>query len=99
MDEYQRAKATIKCGKSCVEYGVTAEVLKYVPVDEMVLHTRLASCRSCAAQSGVCTKTDNYQGISLTSPVAKTAKRMILNRLRPILDPLQRNSRKGFHLD
>ena len=37
MDEYQRAKATINCVS--VEYGVTAEVLKYVPIDEMVLHT------------------------------------------------------------
>ena len=37
------------------------------------------------------TITDNYQGISLTSIMAKTYNRMLLNRIRPILDHLLRN--------
>ena len=43
--------------------------------------------------------TDNYRGINLTRIVAKMFKRMILNRLRPAIDPLLRNSQNGFRED
>ena len=42
------------------------------------------------------TKPDNYRGISLISLVMKLYNRMILNRLRPILDPLLRIFQNGF---
>ena len=47
-------------------------------------------------KSGNLTITDNYRGISLTSIMAKTYNRMLLNRIRPILDPLLRNNQNGF---
>ena len=47
-------------------------------------------------KSGDLTKPDNYRGISLISLVMKLYNRMILNRLRPILDPLLRISQNGF---
>ena len=109
MDEYQKAKAAIKCGKSSGEDGIAPEVLKHVPIDDVVLNFINEAHMSGeqpklwrtmniipVPKSGDLTKTDNYRGISLSSQVAKTANRMILNRLRPILDPLLRNSQNGF---
>ena len=37
LDEYKRMKISIKCGKSAGEDGIMPEVLKYVPIDEIVL--------------------------------------------------------------
>lgn len=109
MEEYQKAKASIKCGKSCGEDGVTPEVLKYVPVDDLALDFINRAYESGklpekwsilnivpVPKSGDLTKTDNYRGISLSSLLAKTFNRMLLNRLRPALDPLLRTTQNGF---
>ena len=42
------------------------------------------------------TKAENYRGISLTSIMAKSYNRMILNRIRPVVDPLLRYNQNGF---
>ena len=47
-------------------------------------------------KSGHLTMTDNYRGISLTCILAKMFNRMMLNRLRPAIDPLLRNNQNGF---
>lgn len=47
-------------------------------------------------KSGHLTVTDNYRGISLTCILAKMFNRMMLNRLRPAIDPLLRNNQNGF---
>ena len=47
-------------------------------------------------KSGHLTVTDNYRGISLTCIVARMFNRMMLNRLRPAIDPLLRNNQNGF---
>ena len=47
-------------------------------------------------KKGDLTKPDNYRGISLISLVMKLYNRMIMNRLRPALDPLLRNAQNGF---
>ena len=39
---------------------------------------------------------NNYRGIRLISLVMKLYNRMIMNRLRPALDPLHRNPQNGF---
>ena len=36
LDEYKRAKLSIKCGKSVGKDGIMPEVLKYIPIDEIV---------------------------------------------------------------
>ena len=41
-------------------------------------------------KSGDLTKADNFHGISRTYIMAKTYNRMLLNRIRPVLDPLLR---------
>ena len=47
-------------------------------------------------KKGDLTKHDNYRGISLIYFVMKLHNRMIMNRLRPALDPLLRTSQNGF---
>ncbi len=42
------------------------------------------------------TKTDNDGGISLSSVTGKTYNQMILNRVRPVIDPLVRPTQNGF---
>ena len=72
------------------------EVLKYVPIDKSVLdiinklyinieQPELWNISNIipVPKSGDLTKADNYRGISLTSIMAKTYNRMILNRIRP----------------
>ena len=47
-------------------------------------------------KSGDLSKGGNCRGISLSSLVAKTFNRMILNRIRPAIDPHLRNNQNGF---
>ena len=109
LDEYKRAKISITCGKSAGEDGIMPEVLKCVPIDEIVLDIINKSYINSeqpdqwnisnivhVPKSGDLTKADNYRGIILTSILAKTYNRMILNRIRPVLDPLLRHNQNGF---
>ena len=87
---------------------IMPDVLKYVPIDEIVLgiinksyinseHHDLWNIFNIVPlpKSGDLTKADNYRGISLTSIMAKTYNRMILNRIRPVLDLLLRPNQNG----
>ena len=47
-------------------------------------------------KSGDLTKADNYRRISLTSVIANTYNRMILNRMRPLLYPILIPYQNGF---
>ena len=84
------------------------EVLKYVPIDDIVLNIITNSYINSeqpglwnisnivpVPKSGDLTKYYNYRRISLTSIMAKTYNRMILNRIRPVLDPLLRTNQNG----
>ena len=108
-EEYSKAAMSIKCGKSAGEDGIMPEVLKYVQINDIMLDIINKSFENCEQpdiwnisniipipKSGNLTITDNYRGISLTSIMAKTYNRMLLNRIRPILDPLLRNNQNGF---
>ena len=110
MEEYTKAKRTIKCGKSCGDDGITPEFLKYAGLDDLILGFINKSYDSKempeewktliiiipVPKSGDLTRPDNYRGISLISLVMKLYNRMILNRLRPVLDPLLRIAQNGF---
>ena len=100
---------SIKCGKSAGKDGIIPEVLKYIQINDIMLDIINKSFENCEQpdllnisnvipihKSGNLTITDNYRGISLTSIIAKTYNRMLLNRIRPILDPLLRNNQNGF---
>ena len=107
-EEYSKAILSIKCGKSAGD-GIMPEVLKYVQISDIMLDIINKSFENCEQpdlwnisniihipKSGNTTITDNYRGISLTSIMAKTYNRMLLNRIRPILDPLLRNNQNRF---
>ena len=47
-------------------------------------------------KSGDLRQTDNYRGICLSSVIAKLYNRMILNRIRPAIDPHLRENQNGF---
>ena len=47
-------------------------------------------------KSGDLSKGGNYRGISICSLVGKTYNRMILNRIRPVIDPQLRVNQNGF---
>ena len=109
MQEYLMAKKSIKCGKSCGDDGITPEFLKYVDLDDVILGfiNKAYTTRELPQEwktliivpvpkSGDLTKPDNYRGISLISLVMKLYNRMIMNRLRPALDPLLRITQNGF---
>ena len=47
-------------------------------------------------KKGDLTDPNNHRGIAITSQVAKTLNRMILNRLRPEVQKLLRDNQNGF---
>ena len=109
LDEYKRAKLSIKMWKKRWEDGIMQEVLKYVPIDNIVIYIINKSYINSeqpdlwnisnivpVPTSGDLTKADNYRGISLTSIMAKNYNRMILNRILTVLDPILRYNQNGF---
>jgi len=108
-EEFQSAKKSIRCGKACGEDGITPELLKYGGLDDIMLGFINQAYEEgsipekwktlvivTVPKKGDLTKPDNYRGISLISLVMKLYNRLIMNRLRPALDPLLRNSQNGF---
>ena len=47
-------------------------------------------------EKGVLNDTNNYRGVSLTSLLAKTLNRMILNRIQPEIEKKLRDNQNGF---
>ena len=108
-DEFNLAKKAIRCGKACGDDGITPEFLKYGGLDDIVLgfvnqafeHGHIPEKWKTliivtVPKSGDLTDPNNYRGISLISLVMKLYNRMMMNRLRPVLDPLLRTSQNGF---
>ena len=109
MDEYLKAKNSIKEGKSFGEDGIPPEVIKRCSIDDIVLDycNKALLNRQKPNQwsilnlipvpkSGDLSLTANYRGISLSSIIAKTYNRMLLNRIRPHLDDKLRANQCGF---
>ena len=109
VDEFVKAKKTMRCGKACGEDGITPELLRYAGLDSEILgFINDAFARDSIPEkwktliivpvpkSGDLSKTDNYRGISLISLVMKMYNRLLLNRLRPVIDPLLRINQNGF---
>ena len=108
MEEYRTAKKGLKNGKASGPDGIAGEVLKYCEIDNIILQfiNRLflsekpdqwsESNLKPLPKSGDLTITSNYRGIALSSVPAKLANRMILNRIRPAIDPLLRPNQNGF---
>ena len=109
LKELKEAKKQLRFGKAPGEDGILPEMLKVVDIDDIILQisNRFYMDNQMPDQLGILnllplpksgdlSKTGNYRGIALTSLVMKTINRMILNRLRPVIDPLLRGNQSGF---
>ena len=103
------AKAKINEGKAGGEDGIVPEILKRCSIDDIILeHCNRALENGHIPESwkistiipipkkGDLTDPNNHRGIAITSQVAKTLNRMILNRLRPEVEKLLRDNQNGF---
>jgi hypothetical protein len=108
-DEYQAAKKNITEGKSAGDDEIHPEILKRCNLDDVILefcNDALLNGRKPEQwsllnlipipKSGDLREGKNYRGISLSSVVAKTYNRLLLNRIRPFLDPVLRYNQNGF---
>ena len=111
QEEYEKAKKSLVEGKSCGEDGIPPEVLKRCDMDEIILSfcnnalTKGEKPNQWSIlnivpipKSGDLSLGGNYRGISLSSIVAKTYNRLILNRIRPVLDSHLRTNQNGFRV-
>ena len=96
-------------GKACGEDNITPGVIKRCSLDKEILdfcNDALMRVRKPdqwsimniipIPKTGDLSKGSNYRGFSLCSIIAKTYNRMILNRIRPAIDPLLRTNQNGF---
>ena len=109
IEELREARKMTKVGKACGDDGFPPEVLKWCDLDDILLELCNKALLEKVApdqwrvsniipvpKKGDLTKTSNYRGISLTSLVAKTLNRMILNRIRPEIEKMLRDNQNGF---
>ena len=97
QEEYEKAKRSLVEGKSCEEDGIPPEVLKRCDMDAIIL-SFCNNALSKQPKSGDLSLSGNYRGISFNSIVAKTYNRLILNRIRPVLDSHLRTNQNGFRV-
>ena len=107
-EEYDVAKQSIVEGKACGPDGIPPEVLKRCDLDGIMLGYAnkvligekpdqwSESDLKPLPKSGDLSCTDNYKGIALSAIAAKLTNRMLLNRIRPKLDPQLRPNQNGF---
>ena len=109
IKEISLARKQIVEGKAYGDDSISPEVMKRVDIDDVILkfcndalcdglipdQWKLSNIVS-VPKKGDLTKTDNYRGISLTSIVSKTLKKMLLNRMKPSLEEVLRDNQNGF---
>ena len=99
----------MKEGTAPGEDGIMPEVLQRINIDDIILKHANSLLENnekpdqfsilnliALPKSGDLGVTDNYRGIALSSLVAKIVNKMLLNRIRPKLDPLLRGNQSGF---
>ena len=109
MEEFRRVKSTLKLGKAAGPDNIPPEVFKTCDFDEICLDLcndaltkndkpELWSFMNIVPvpKSGDLSKTDNYRGISLICIIAKMYNRLILNRIRSVIDLRLRTNQNGF---
>ena len=109
MQEFKKAKQQLQLGKSAGPDQIPPEVLKLCNLDNILLDMCNSSLmdRDMADQwslmnivpvfkSGCMLDPNNYRGISLAPVAAKLYNRLILNRIRPALEPHMRYNQNGF---
>ena len=105
MEELRRALKSMVEGKSCGEDHIPVEVIKRCQIEDIVLSFcnealvnkgKPAKWSVRIPKSGDMSLAGNYRGISLSSMVSKLYNKMLLLRIRPVLDPLLRKNQNGF---
>ena len=108
MDEFKKVKSSLKLGKAAGPDNIPPEVFKCCNFDEISLQfgnralmendkPDLWSFMNIipVPKSGDLSNTNNYRGISLICIVAKIYNRMILNRIRSVIDLKLRMNQSG----
>ena len=104
LEEYRKAKQAMKEDKSPPsEDGIVPEILKRCDLDDIMLDfcNKLHIDGEKPDQWGIndiiplpkkgdLSITKNYRGIALSPMISKLCNRMILNRIRPKIDPFLR---------
>ena len=111
QEEYEKAKKLLVEGKSCGRRWYTTWGLKRCDMDAIILsfcNNALVNGEKPSQwsvlnivpipKSGDLSLSGYYRGISLSSFVAKTYNRLILNRIRPVLDSRLRTNQNGFRV-
>ena len=109
MDELSVAINRIKTGKACGLDGITAEVWKLKDFHHILLDccngvylqdTITAWTEDCLLpflkKGDLSSIAKNYRGITLTPVAAKIYNLLLLNRIRPEIDPILRKNQNGF---
>lgn len=109
LDEFRKVKASLKLGKAAGPDGIPPEVFKSCDFDDICLDfcnkaltendkPDLWSFMNIipVPKSGDLSNTNNYRGISLICIIAKIYNRMILNRIRSVIDVKLRYNQNGF---
>jgi len=108
MDELLVTLKNTKDGKACGLDNIPAEVWKMDDFNDILLQLCNAvyygnpidkwrqGCILPFPKKGDLGLASNYRGITLTSIAAKIYNSMLLNRLRPHIDPILRRNQNGF---
>ena len=109
IEEYRKVKSSLKIGKAAGPDNIPPEVFKFCDFDEICLDfcnkallendkPDLWSFMNIipVPKSGDLTNTNNYRGISLICIIAKIYNRLILNRIRSVIDLKLRINQNGF---
>lgn len=109
LDEFRRVKASLQLGKAAGPDNIPPEVFKQCDFEEICLDfcnkaliendkPELWSYMNIipVPKSGELSNTNNYRGISLMCIIAKMYNRLILNRIRSVINPKLRRNQNGF---
>ena len=108
MDELKAALQNTKSAKACGLDNISREVWKFDDFNDILLQLCNAvynggpidkwrqGCILPFPKKGDLGVASNYRGITLISIAAKIYNSMLLNRIRPYIDPILRRNQNGF---
>ena len=109
LNEFRKVKSSLQLGKAAGPDNIPPEVLKSCDFDEICLNFCNTALMEDAKpglwsftnitpvpKSGDLSNTNNYRGISLMCILAKMYNKMILNRIRVVINPKLCINQNGF---
>ena len=110
VDELRDVKKALKEGKSSGEDGIPPEIIKRCDLDDILLYFCNKALEGLIPKlwtisnilpipkTGDLTDPTNYRGISLTSVASKVFNKLILNRIRPLIEEKLRMNQNGYRV-